>query len=426
MRAAVLDEDGLVTDILEIETAEDTATFGALTCPDDVNIGWTRATDGTWSIPAGSPLEPAGEPDPVSNSLVAVMRVAEVPSELPVAGVIPVKLSSDAEDRSNDLYGAQLVSTLGAALLEAETGADARGTIAAAAAGANGDITALTGLTQLLLGGAAIATRSGATSVTPPMQSKSDASSSGILVMRAADGGLSRYYLARSRGTLAAPTAVQTTDTLGEITWSGHDGVQMTEGARIAAVVASVPASDSMPTDLIFRTSPGGTTTPVERLRITAAGALQVGGTNTVVDPARLLYLRPYTWATLPAASACACGLAWCSDLGGGGGPVVSDGTAWRRVCRGGTQVVVSDATVILVPQASAPTQFDTATLTANRSVTLNIAGAVDGDEFEWVRTGSGAFTRTFAGKALSTGQWARARYSSADTSWHLVATGSL
>lgn len=66
------------------------------------------------------------------------------------------------------------------------------------------------------------------------------------------------------------------------------------------------------------------------------------------------------------------------------------------------------------------------APLTANRTITLSSTDAKEGAEVRVTRTAAstGAFTLTVAAKALSTGQWAIARYSGG--AWTLIATGSL
>jgi hypothetical protein len=90
--------------------------------------------------------------------------------------------------------------------------------------------------------------------------------------------------------------------------------------------------------DFIVATGASSTyDTAVEALRVTAAGALQMGGANTVITAARLLQLRSYTVATLPAVGDAL--LAYASDgrkVGEGAGagtgvPVYRDGGTWFR-----------------------------------------------------------------------------------------------
>jgi HK97 family phage major capsid protein len=60
------------------------------------------------------------------------------------------------------------------------------------------------------------------------------------------------------------------------------------------------------------------------------------------------LRLRSYTVATLPDPAAAAGQMIFCSDLGGGGGQLTSDGAAWRRVSGGGQQTIATNAAATL------------------------------------------------------------------------------
>jgi ABC-type transporter Mla MlaB component len=80
--------------------------------------------------------------------------------------------------------------------------------------------------------------------------------------------------LAKSRGTTAgAVTAVTEGDQLGEIRFAGADGTTISSnGAYIRGVVDGAVGTTDMPCRLVFGTSPDGTATPSERLRITNDG----------------------------------------------------------------------------------------------------------------------------------------------------------
>lgn len=70
------------------------------------------------------------------------------------------------------------------------------------------------------------------------------------------------------------------------------------------------------------------------------------------------------------------------------------------------------DVDVTLDPRLDLETQlFDTA-LTANRTITLSAAKAVEGDRFEIVRTGAGAFTLTVLGVTIAVNESASVVYS--------------
>jgi hypothetical protein len=86
----------------------------------------------------------------------------------------------------------------------------------------------------------------------------------------AADGP---YFLGRRwRGTSGSPSVVQSGDFLFGIFGEGHDGT----GSQIAAAVQilsdGTPGTNDMPGRLSFWTTPDGSATPVERMRIDNAG----------------------------------------------------------------------------------------------------------------------------------------------------------
>ena len=90
-----------------------------------------------------------------------------------------------------------------------------------------------------------------------------------------------RLSFGRSRATsLGGVTAVTTNDILGEIRFSGADGNDLTNhAASISSVVDGSVSNDTVPGRLIFSTATGSD--PLERMRITSAGAIQIkGGTN--------------------------------------------------------------------------------------------------------------------------------------------------
>ena len=88
------------------------------------------------------------------------------------------------------------------------------------------------------------------------------------------DGGI---VLGKTRATSnGGNTVVQAGDDLGNITFAGSDGTTLQFGAEIFAEVQSGVGDDDLPTDLIFKTNPGSTST-LERLRIASNGAVCVG-----------------------------------------------------------------------------------------------------------------------------------------------------
>lgn len=73
---------------------------------------------------------------------------------------------------------------------------------------------------------------------------------------------------ARARGSIAAPSVVQSGDNLLDIVAVGHDGTDYAQGARIDFEVDGTPGANDMPGRVIIKTSPDGTQVPVEALRV--------------------------------------------------------------------------------------------------------------------------------------------------------------
>ena len=88
-------------------------------------------------------------------------------------------------------------------------------------------------------------------------------------------GMLFRYQ----KGTKAAPAAVAVGDRLGFLVFGGHSGSAVVHTAAINSLVDSGTVSaTSLPTYLQFQTTPNGSTTRAERLRISASGVVSING----------------------------------------------------------------------------------------------------------------------------------------------------
>lgn len=136
--------------------------------------------------------------------------------------------------------------------------------------------------------------------------------------------------LGKSRGAnLNVHGLVQSGDDLGSLRWYGSDGADWVLGARIRANVDATPGLGDLPTRLEFAVTPDGASAPVERLRISSAGDLMMGGANPVIDASRHHRLRSYTVAALPSASPAA-QMIYVSDGSSNRRLAVSDGSAWR------------------------------------------------------------------------------------------------
>ena len=84
--------------------------------------------------------------------------------------------------------------------------------------------------------------------------------------------------------------AVALNDTLGKVLFSGHNGAGYGEGAMVVATASAAWTGTDHASDLSFATTSGGTTVPLERLRITKMGDVGIG---TSTPSARLDVVGP-------------------------------------------------------------------------------------------------------------------------------------
>jgi hypothetical protein len=95
-------------------------------------------------------------------------------------------------------------------------------------------------------------------------------------------GATSGFQTYRARGTVAAPTAVQTNDSLGFFGGYGWGtSFSTTSRAKLEFKAAETWTGSAQGTYLGLFTTPIGSTTIAERLRIYADGGVQIGGTYT-------------------------------------------------------------------------------------------------------------------------------------------------
>jgi hypothetical protein len=92
-------------------------------------------------------------------------------------------------------------------------------------------------------------------------------------------------FLILQRGSTGSP--VISDDIVGQINFSGFDGANYRNTARITSQVDGTPSYDAgdmpagdMPGALVFSTTPSGSATPTERMRITSSGAASFGTTG--------------------------------------------------------------------------------------------------------------------------------------------------
>jgi len=99
------------------------------------------------------------------------------------------------------------------------------------------------------------------------------------------------FRIAKSRGTAAVPVVVQNGDVLGRLSFTGYAGAAYYSRGHVEAKADGVPSGTSMPTALLLKT---GTTSAIERMRISSAGVVSFHATASVeVDTG-----TPFTFLT--------------------------------------------------------------------------------------------------------------------------------
>ena len=107
--------------------------------------------------------------------------------------------------------------------------------------------------------------------------------SGGQLDLSMAGGAGANIYLQfyRYRGvTIAGASIVQSGDDFAVVNFYGYDGASQRIGAAINASVDGTPGVGDMPGRLTFSTTPDGTSSVVERMRINNAGNVVIGATT--------------------------------------------------------------------------------------------------------------------------------------------------
>lgn len=94
------------------------------------------------------------------------------------------------------------------------------------------------------------------------------------------DGAM--IQLQRASGSKAAPAPVPAANKIGQISFSGHNGSSFMDGATIEAHSMSAFTGVSAETYLKFTTTPNGSSTPTERMRIMSDGKVGIGTVSPV------------------------------------------------------------------------------------------------------------------------------------------------
>jgi pimeloyl-ACP methyl ester carboxylesterase len=99
------------------------------------------------------------------------------------------------------------------------------------------------------------------------------------------DAGTSAIVLGHSRGSAVnGNTILQNGDPVGAIIFEGADGTNFVRGASIDCVVDGTPGANDMPGRIVLSTTPDGSASPVERMRVTQAGHFGFYGTDPATE----------------------------------------------------------------------------------------------------------------------------------------------
>jgi len=103
----------------------------------------------------------------------------------------------------------------------------------------------------------------------------------GFITARRYTGG-SALVLGRAIGSAASPTIVANNDIISNLVFRGYDGTNYVDCAIIGSQIDGTPGTNDMPGRLIFSTTPDGSATPTERMRIDSSGVISYTGSLTV------------------------------------------------------------------------------------------------------------------------------------------------
>jgi hypothetical protein len=99
-----------------------------------------------------------------------------------------------------------------------------------------------------------------------------------ILNNRTDDNGPQLTFGKANGSAVGSVDVVANGNTVGAISFTGSDGTNFVQGARITGEVDGTPGANDMPGRLVFSTTSDGSASPVERLRITSTGQVRLAG----------------------------------------------------------------------------------------------------------------------------------------------------
>ena len=109
---------------------------------------------------------------------------------------------------------------------------------------------------------------------------RGDASTSNTIIRSSTDTTPPSLNLRKARGTTASQTAVASGDFMGFINFQAYGGTTTRTIAQIIGAVSTYTSDTDISSFLTFATTPTGTVTPQERMRITSDGNVGIGNNN--------------------------------------------------------------------------------------------------------------------------------------------------
>lgn len=116
----------------------------------------------------------------------------------------------------------------------------------------------------------------------PKLWVNADVNDRGIIrcSQHSADSDPPQFEISKARGTMESPAAVQSLDYIAQLRAMGHDGTNFQISSDLLWIASDDFTSTSRPSTLTIRTVPSGSTTPVERMRVTHDGNVGIGTTS--------------------------------------------------------------------------------------------------------------------------------------------------
>jgi len=135
---------------------------------------------------------------------------------------------------------------------------------------------------RLLVGTTTARTNFSSSTDDPQLQIESANGFSWASIRNSNSTGGAYAYFAKSRGT--GNVVLQNNDIIGGLNFEGNDGSKFVTAAQIRTDVDGTPGPNAMPGRLVFSTTPSGSATPVERMRVASNGNISINGQQTSVS----------------------------------------------------------------------------------------------------------------------------------------------